>query len=359
MKYLVLLLCLGFVFAQKPTLLETGFHPFDSRPYLTPTAMPTSSININWNTKKLEPSIVAYGLTRQLEDTVRLDGLCNYHHVMLTDLLPGTRYFYKVLPKGSIKDFKTFPIQDDTFSFVAFGDTRSDSVAHQSVIDQMAKHEFDFLVHSGDLVNQGDNTADWQAFFNIEDTILQTRQFLPSLGNHDRPYWPYDTLFALPDAEYFYSVTYGNSHFIILDNYLELYGYQRNWLVNDLIKARTDKEIDWIFAVLHSPPYSSGSHGSNQAVREAWCPIFEEYSVDIVFCGHDHSYERTKPINGVVYIVAAGGGAPLYEVGKNDWTVMSTSTHHFCLVNIAGHRLDLKTIKPDGSVIDSLTLRKD
>lgn len=348
----------GFIFTQIPTILEPGFQPFNSAPYLTPTSSPATSININWNTETQESTIVVYGLTPTLKDTIKVSGVRNYHHIMLSNLLSSTGYYYKILPSGNINTFKTFPLSTDSFTFIAFGDTRSDSVAHQSVIDRMAMCDFDFIVHSGDFVKKGDNPIDWRTFFNIEDTLLQYKHILPAMGNHENPYWPYDTLFALPDAKYFYSVNYGNAHFIILDTQIDLYGPQRNWLINDLITANSDTSIAWIFVNLHRPPYSSGSHGSQIDVQNAWCPIFEEYGVELVFCGHDHSYERTKSINGVNYIITGGGGAPLYDVSKNDWTAYANKTYHFCLVEITDKKLVLKAIKPDGVIFDSLIINK-
>lgn len=359
MKKLTLFLCLGFIFAQKPNVINFVFQPFDSRPYLTPTPQPKNSININWNTSNKESTIVAYGLTLQLADTARISGIHSFHHVILSSLSPATEYYYRVLPDGDIKTFKTFPVHADSFNFIVFGDTRSDAVSHQSVIDRMANYDFDFIINSGDLVGSGDNTNDWQTFFNIEDTLLQSKLFLPTIGNHERPYILYDTLFALPDAKYFYSVNYGNAHFIILNTQMDLYGAQRNWLINDLIAVHSDTSINWIFVSLHSPPYSLGSHGSDKMVRQAWCPIFEQYGVDIVFGGHDHGYQRTNKINEVVYIVTAGGGAPLYDVDRNNWTAYAEKTHHFCLVKIIGKKLIFKAVKPDGTIFDFLIIDKN
>jgi 3',5'-cyclic AMP phosphodiesterase CpdA len=358
MRNVCYILFFGLLFAQKTNILDTDLEPFDSKPYITPTTSPTNSVTINWNTVSQESTIVAYGVTSSLEDTARLAGLYYYHHIQLTGLLPATEYFYQVVPWGDMKQFTTFPAQADSFTFIAFGNTRSDSVAHQSVINRMAVCEFDFFMHSGDLVNDGGNTSDWRKFFNIEDTLLQSKHILPTIGDHESPYWPYDTLFSLPDSEEYYSVNYGNAHFIMLNTEMDLYGAQRDWLINDLTAASSDTLIDWIFVNLHRSPYSSGNHGSQMDVRNAWCPLFEEYGVDIVFCGHDHDYERTLKISGVVYIVTGGGGAPLYNVGSSGWTAYSEMTYHFCLIRIMGTKLILKPIKPDGVVFDSLILHK-
>ncbi len=357
MRYLILLSIIGFTFAQVPTL-GTLFGPFDSKPYLTATESPTTSLYVNWNTETEESTIIAYGTTASLGDTIRISGVRNHHHAMLTGLLPATEYFYRVVPWGDVKQFMTFPAQAETLSFVAFGDTRSDSVAHHSVIDRMAAYDYNLIMHSGDLVNNGGTTSDWRIFFNVEDTVLQNHHFLPAIGNHESPFWPYDTLFALPDSEDYYAVNFGNSHFIILNTDIDLYGAQRDWLIDDLSTANSDTAIDWIFVNFHRPPYSSGSHGSQLDVRNAWCPLFETYGVDIVFSGHDHNYERTLPINGVVYIVTGGGGAPLRDVGSSSWTAYSEKTYHFCLIDITAKKLFLRAIKPDGTVFDTLVIDK-
>ena len=59
-------------------------------------------------------------------------------------------------------------------------------------------------------------------------------------------------------------------------------------------------------AITHGP-YSSGSHGSNDTVRRDLVPLFESYGVDIVFAGHDHSYERST-VGGVKHVITGGGG---------------------------------------------------
>ncbi|MEO0206609.1 MAG: metallophosphoesterase family protein, partial [candidate division WOR-3 bacterium] len=331
---------------------------FDSPPYLTPTSSPTTSVIVNWNTEKTEPGVIAFGITPSLEDTISINEKTYYHHIILNNLVPGTLYYYKVLPHGQIHQFKTFPISSDSFSFIIIGDTRSDPVSHQAVVDRMQDYNFEFIVHTGDFVASGYNPDDWKTFFAIESQLLSEKMFLPTIGNHEKPFWQYDSLFVLPGVEDYYSVRYANLCIISLNTETELEGLQKKWLINELNFLSTDTSIDWIFVSLHRPPYSSGSHGSNLKVRDTWCPVFEKYGVDIVFCGHDHSYERTKEINGVIYIVCAGGGAPLYDVGKNDWTEYSEKTHHFCFVTVTKRNIDLKAIKPDGTVFDSLILKK-
>jgi hypothetical protein len=58
-------------------------------------------------------------------------------------------------------------------------------------------------------------------------------------------------------------------------------------------------------AVRASDPTGIGLHstvdefnGADLGIREEWVPLFDEYGVDLVVCGHEHHYERSHPIRG-------------------------------------------------------------
>jgi titin len=72
-----------------------------------------------------------------------------------------------------------------------------------------------------------------------------------------------------------------------------------NWLQADV--AATTQQ--WLIAFWHHPPYSKGSHNSDTEtelieMRNYALPILEAFGVDLVFCGHSHSYERTVLLDG-------------------------------------------------------------
>jgi len=108
----------------------------------------------------------------------------------------------------------------------------------------------------------------------------------------------------------------------------------------------------------------------------AWQPIFDEHSVDLVFTGHDHDYERSKPIrgfqagsndgelvapgeDGTVYVVAAGAGAPLYGVDPSCYHTETTeSVRNYVIVDVEGNTLDFTAYRIDGTVLDEFTLTK-
>lgn len=82
--------------------------------------------------------------------------------------------------------------------------------------------------------------------------------------------------------------------------------------------------------------------------------------IDIVFAGHDHSYERTRPMDGVIYIVSGNAGARLYpHKNPHDYTERFYNQRHgLTLVTIEGPRLRLRHVNVDGQEIDRLELRK-
>jgi Purple acid Phosphatase, N-terminal domain/Calcineurin-like phosphoesterase len=74
---------------------------------------------------------------------------------------------------------------------------------------------------------------------------------------------------------------------------------QTQWLATTLETAAADTTIDWIIVQMHQTALSSShDNGSDLGIREAWLPLFDQYQVDLVLCGHDHDYERSFPVRG-------------------------------------------------------------
>src|SRR6185369_696999 len=79
---------------------------------------------------------------------------------------------------------------------------------------------------------------------------------------------------------------------------------QVTWLDSALQKS----PAIWKIPVFHHPIYSSGSHGSDVALRKVVEPIFVQRGVKVAFSGHDHIYQRVTPQQGVQYFVSGAGG---------------------------------------------------
>ncbi|PTL80103.1 metallophosphoesterase [Vitiosangium sp. GDMCC 1.1324] len=127
----------------------------------------------------------------------------------------------------------------------------------------------------------------------------------------------------------------------------------------------------WKVAFFHHPPWSSGEHGSQLAVRREFGPLFERYGVDLVLTGHDHNYERSKPMRGsevasaptqgVSYLVVGSGGAALraFPESQPTWAAYRNNTAYGYLdVVVENGALRARFLNPGGVVLDSLTLSK-
>ncbi|NIM96746.1 MAG: hypothetical protein GTO24_01285 [candidate division Zixibacteria bacterium] len=153
-----------------------------------------------------------------------------------------------------------------------------------------------------------------------------------ALGNHEGESPLYNGYFYLPHSnpdstEAYYSFGYGNSHSISLDSEIP-YGAsspQYQWLVKDL---RNSCNKTFVFVFMYQRPHCAGGHKSNLALRNALCPLFEDYEVDMIFNGHCHFYQRNGPINGVTHLITVEGGAPLYTPAESSWTQYSEESHH-------------------------------
>ncbi len=141
----------------------------------------------------------------------------------------------------------------------------------------------------------------------------QVNRFFPSLGNHD---WhspgaePYLDYFTLPGNERYYDFTWGPVHFFALDSdSREPDGVGRSsqqaaWLQSRLAISTSQ----WKIVYFHHAPYSSGIHGPVDWMQ--W--PFAEWGADIVFSGHDHTYERIFR-DGILYFVNGLGGKSKYD----------------------------------------------
>lgn len=326
-------------------------------PYLSWVNDPKTTMVVSWGTEDSGDFTVEYGFDTTYGFSVSDATVGTLHSFELTGLNPSTTYHYKVSSSSgemSVDNtFSTAIYQYEPFTFVAYGDTRTNDGDRAAVVKSIIDINPDIIFNTGDLVGDGTEYDYWRTWFSTNQDILDHIPYFVAIGNHEMEADLYYDIWHFPGNEQWYSIDYGNAHFVCLNTNIGLNGVQRDWLEADLESA--SQIADWIFVFFHHPPYSSGNHGSDIPVRNAWCSLFEDYGVDIVFNGHDHDYERSL-VNGVYYIVTGGGGAPLRPVGTSEWTIYSEMTLHCCEISIDSLQLDLKAIKPDGTVFDSFLI---
>ncbi len=261
------------------------------------------------------------------------------------------------------KRSRAFPVNPgtppgDEFSFMVIGDTRgANSLAHKKLILEMNKQDAAFYIHAGDFVHDATDPEQWNKFFKIERPLLSKMPIVPVAGNHDvSDIGIYTGLFFR--KERFYSFDYSNIMILVLDSTvpIEKGDRQYRFLEKELARYK-NSGADHLFVAVHHPPFSSGNHGDNMMLRETVVPLLEQYNVVAVMSGHEHNYERTKPINDIVYIVTGGGGSPLRAVNYSPITEKALIALHYIKVTVSGESVYLKTIDINGKVVDEARLR--
>ena len=288
--------------------------------------------------------------------------------VSMTGLKPGETVYYQIPGAAPLAErtghFKVPPAGPASFQFVVFGDTRTRDDLHRKIIQAVSKTDPDFAIHTGDLVYDGYETAQWPVFFDIERDLLRKTVFFPVLGNHERNNFRFYEFFDVKAP--YYSFNWGSAHFALLNSDVNnvaisagererFWSEQIRWLEDDLQK---NQKADFRILAMHHPPltaYQLPSHMSKET--PGLVPLCEKYKVTAVFAGHDHNYQHHLK-NGVHYIVTGGGGAPLAPVDDPipGITLKVEKVEHFVIVKVEGNHAQIDAIALDGHRIETVTL---
>jgi Icc-related predicted phosphoesterase len=254
-----------------------------------------------------------------------------------------------------------------SFRFVAYGDTRFTDPADTAAANPEVRRELvraiadvhpDFITFGGDIAYDGNNANDWKVY-EQETAVWRERRIpvYPALGNHDLhgdvnvALGNYFARFPMLQQNRFYSVHAGNTLMLTLDSALdELTGPQGEWLQYQL--AHLPASIDFVFIVLHHPPYTSSSDAktfggghSARSPEQRLAVYLEEQQKNlrariVVFSGHVHNYERHEH-GGVTYFVCGGGGAHAYPITRaaDDLFQSKEANYHYLLVEVQPGRL--------------------
>jgi 3',5'-cyclic AMP phosphodiesterase CpdA len=248
------------------------------------------------------------------------------------------------------------PAADDSLRFAVIGDNGTGSRGQyelaQRMLDLHGRWHYELVVMVGDNLYGRQQPQDFMVKFEKPYApLLQVGvTFQAALGNHDDAwaqlvYPPFNM-----NGRRYYTFVRKGVRFVYLDTNL-LDAEQLGWVERTL----KDATETWIIAVLHHPLYSNaGRHGSNIQLRVQLEPIFIRHSVDVVFSGHDHMYERLKPQSGITYFVTGASGQLRQGDARSspDTAVAYDQDHTFLAAEIVNSRLTFQTISRAGRVVD-------
>lgn len=386
----------------------------------------------------------------------------------MTGLALGKRHEYEVRCNGTVIAagfFTTRQPRGRSIRFVAFGDNSYGDISDRAIAFQAYQAHPDFVMNTGDNVYEGGLDNEYARYFfpvynaDVAEArsgapLLRSVPFYSVLANHDvhrlsptggpiadftldpdslgyytnfyyptngpQPPNPTPTVgpfeaFRQSAGERFprmanYSYDFGDAHFTCLDSNLYLNPADPvllDWIENDLKKT----DARWKFVVYHHPCFNVGyQHWREQQMR-ALCPLLEKQGVDFVLSGHEHNYQRTRPLffkpkdtskasalgekdrrvpgefildgkfdgkeetspRGILYITTGAGGKRLYDPDHNNnpskWLLeddgnaeyivkMISDRHSLTVFDIDGQALLMRQIDEFGNEIDRMRVTK-
>jgi acid phosphatase type 7 len=309
-----------------------------------------SSYVVTWVTQDMtNKTMVLYGLDSSKlgsvesgYQTVFTDGgplrrQIYIHRVTLNSLPSDEVIYYQVGGDSNgwsekVFKFRTLPLGSDwSARLIVYGDLGlQDAEALPLLIDETSKGNVHLILHVGDFAYnmEDDDARVGDEFMRQLEPVASTVPYMTSPGNHESAYnfSNYRNRFTMPGGDgegFFYSFNVGRAHFIAFTPdfyYYTQYGvhqirHQFEWLENDLMTATRPsnrKERPWIIAFGHRPMYCSNLKNTQHCLNvhnyaRVGIPhkgkyyygleqLFYKYGVDLIFNGHEHSYERMWPV---------------------------------------------------------------
>ena len=320
------------------------------------------------------------------------------HSGKLENLEPGQEYEYRLTNGEESGNWHKLATDDGgSFKALIFPDSQSSDYTDWQNLAQAAwqrNPDAAFFVNMGDLVDNGEDHTQWNAWFNALEGMMDVIPVVPVMGNHEtydqkwEVRWPeaYLREFDVPEngsrdfERHYYSFDYGPVHFSVLNTQWDelddfkqgILDEQLAWLPED-IKASSKK---WKVVLLHKDVLQYRIHNRPERkegiseVGQIFMPVFEELGIDLVLSAHLHTYRDRGHIQnfqssrqGPFYILTGVAGNVRYP---NLWidhaldrkVAPQPETDNYLTLEADEDALRVQCFLPDGTVIDDARITK-
>ena len=315
-----------------------------------------TQLNVSWHTtaRATEPVVRIW---MDGGEPIEFTGICSssisslstmfYNRVTVTGLEANSVYTYR-LGDGNgnwSERYTTKTKGASSFSYLVFGDPQVSSQAYgngwKNTLEQALEvcPDLAFMASTGDNIDSN-TTAQYNYLFTPQ-AIFSTLPLATCMGNHEGSGTAPHAFYNPPNADgaqnYWYR--YGDALFMVWNCTTGNAAGMRNFL-NNAIGANPD--ANWKILNFHYDVYGQGdshalSDGKNY--RDSYVPVIDEFDIDVVFNGHDHSYSRSYPMKWSGSSSTSNNqGMQPETFGPNGESIDPTGTVYFSLNSASGQK---------------------
>jgi predicted phosphodiesterase len=308
-----------------------------------------------------------------------LDVGSNLHQIRIENLQPGKEYQYKLYAKeievyrpynvifgeeliSEAYSFKTFTPEQKEINFTVFCDIHDKAEKLGKYLDLNNVSEQDCYFLNGDIMGHLEHER--QIFASFIDTCVSRfatqKPFFYARGNHEtrgRFARELKNYLDLPNNEFYYAQTIGNTRFIVLD------GGEDKPDTTAVYAGLTDfdnfrlKELEWLkkevageafqnaqfkIVIVHMPIIQNKMNWYGmEFLAEHFGPVLEKAGIDLMISGHTHK-------NAWIKSSISGFGYP----------VMISSNNNYIEANVDEKIITLRLKDLDGKVVEEKQIIK-
>lgn len=319
----------------------------------------------------------------------------------LTNLQPGTTYYYQAVSKSTKSEIQHFTTATDngqkkTFLFLT--DIQSSGSSFQNaenllqVLLNKTTIQPNLVFMTGDQVDRAGIEQQWVDYYKYVPSLSNILQatipgnheyYLNSSGNYVSNE-VYNQFYNNPlngpsdriGSSYYF--IYDQILFIMLDTVKTDYqvNEQQEWFRN-VVKNNPSQ---WIIVGSHPGVYATGAYYSDAKVmRRNWLKVFEECQVDLALNGHEHVYARKNnryngdpssdnagEVNedfGITYLAGSAAGLKLYgdkaqQSLLDDYDYYDKYNNNTgCIITVSENQIEVKQYAASGQVKDEFIIK--
>jgi hypothetical protein len=212
------------------------------------------------------------------------------------------------------------------------------------------------------MVDEATSDLEWDRL--LAAALKHRVRLMPVVGNHDfrrdyaddgssrfRQYFP-----DLPNT--FYHFRHRGVNFLMLNSERSLVaGTEQAGFLQWHLQYNPGTAI----VCLHRPTFTASDRDrASMWNRRVWLHgAVRDGDVVAVLAGHNHYFERTKPLDGVTYVTSGGGGGALREAdesGNAHTGALIAGENHYGLAGVYDDRIVVTVKTLDGRRLDEFTL---